>query len=222
MSLPESLKVLAGKLTAPVQLSGILADRPPRGGRQASVLALISDEPHGPEMLFIEKSSLLRSHAGQMAFPGGRAEPTDRDAIHTALREAEEETAVDPESVEILGSLPTAHVGRSGFDVTCVVGWWREPGHVYPADPGEVAAVHKIRVDDLVVPEMRSNVRYGPQASGPAFQVDDLFIWGLTAHLLDALLDLAEWSHPWDQSRFSAVPARFGIGFHPNSKVDEH
>lgn len=222
MSLPESLKPLAGNLTAPLQLTGILADRPARGGRQASVLALISEEPDGLEMLFIEKSSLLRSHAGQMAFPGGRAEPTDTDPIHTALREAEEETAVDPRSVEVLGSLPAAHVGRSGFDVTCVVGWWREPGPVYPADPGEVAAVHKLRVDDLVVPDMRSTVQYGPKASGPAFQVDDLFIWGLTAHLLDALLDLGGWSHPWDQNRFSPVPARFGIGFHPNSTVDEH
>lgn len=222
MPLPASLQTLASGLSSPVSLSGLLADRPPRGGRAASVLALFADEPTGLDLLFIEKSSRLRSHAGQMAFPGGRAEPEDTDPVATALREAQEETAVDPTSVEVLGTLPAAHVGRSGFDVTCVVGWWREPGPVYPADPGEVAAVHRIRVDDLVVPGMRGSVQYNSMASGPAFRVGELFIWGLTAHLLDALLDLAGWTQPWNADAYVEVPARFGIGFHPQSRTDEH
>ncbi|MGJ3508086.1 NUDIX hydrolase [Enemella sp. A6] len=222
MPLPDSLSTLAARLAEPVALTGVMAERPPRGGAQASVLALIAEEDAGPDLLFIEKSSLLRKHAGQVAFPGGRAEEHDPDPIHTALREAEEETAVDPSSVEVLGALPAAHVSNSGFDVTCVVGWWREPGPVYPADPGEVAAVHRIRVADLVEPQRRANVLYNPSAWGPAFNLGELFIWGLTAHLLDALLDLAAWSQPWDTKAFVEVPPRFGIGFHPNSRVDEH
>ncbi len=72
----------------------------------------------------------MRTHAGQIAFPGGAADPGDVDLADTALREAEEETGVDRSGIEVLGMLPPAHVEVSGFDVTAVVAWWRdaEPG----------------------------------------------------------------------------------------------
>lgn len=212
-AVPAELRHLAQTLKQPVT-ADYFAARPPRGAAAASVLALLSvEDDEGPSLLFIEKSAQLRHHAGQMAFPGGRAEPEDDGPVDTALREASEEAAVDPGTVEVLGVLPTAHVAASQFDVSCVVGWWRSPHEVYAADPGEVAAVHSIRVRDLVEPARRGSVEYRSGLHGPAFHVGELFIWGLTAHLLDAVLDIADWSRPWDRENFVDVPERFGKGF---------
>ena len=74
----------------------------PRGAtpRAASVLILFGDGPHGPHVLLLERASTMRSHAGQVAFPGGAADADDADAIATALREAAEETALDIYPIE--------------------------------------------------------------------------------------------------------------------------
>lgn len=219
--LPTSLESLASGLKSP-DLDRYMAKRRARTATPAAVLALISDQGSGPEMLFIEKSAALRQHAGQMAFPGGRAEQGDCGPVDTAIREAWEETAVDPQSVTVLGLLPVAHVAVSMFDVTTVVAWWHNPGKIYPADLGEVAAVHLLKVADLVQPESRASVQYRAGTTGPSFHVRDLFIWGLTAHLVDAILDLAGWAEPWDECALVEVPDRFGQGFSANPAADEH
>ena len=69
--------------------------RPAVGARPAAVLILIGTGPDGPEILFVERATTLRMHAGQIAFPGGAQDPTDADLADTALREAYEETGVD-------------------------------------------------------------------------------------------------------------------------------
>jgi 8-oxo-dGTP pyrophosphatase MutT (NUDIX family) len=77
------------------RLDRIVSVRPGAGGRRAAVLVLIGDGPLGPEILFVERASTLRTHAGQIAFPGGAADAGDADLAETALREAAEETGVD-------------------------------------------------------------------------------------------------------------------------------
>ena len=73
---------------------------PPADGRRSAVLILFGHDPeHGPDVLLTERASTLRSHAGQVSFPGGRTDPDDRDAVATALREAEEETGLEPAGV---------------------------------------------------------------------------------------------------------------------------
>jgi hypothetical protein len=100
-------------------------------------------------------------------------------------------------------------VAVSGFDVTAVVAWWRTPGQVSAVDVAEVAAVHVITVAELVDPARRVQVRHPLGYTGPAFQVGELMIWGLTAHLIDAVLDLGGWQRPWDRSRMATIPERY-------------
>lgn len=209
VGVPESLQALQARFRTRDALAYIGGARPPQGARRAAVLILLCGPATGFEVVFIEKHQELRSHAGQVAFPGGAMEEADSDAVATALREAEEEVGLDPDQVVILGALPTAHIVRSGFDVTSVVGWWPHPHHLEPADLDEVAAVHRIPIATLLDPAVRLTWVHPSGLVGPAFVVGDLFIWGFTAYLLDGLFELAGWTLPWDTSRTSEIPPRF-------------
>lgn len=205
---PEPLARLVAGLTDRPRLAGIVGSRPGRGARQAAVLILIEVRPTGPAILFVERSRQLRNHAGQIAFPGGGIEPDDVDLADAALREAGEETGLDRRGVAILGAFPAAHVAVSGFDVSAVIGWWHTPGPVAP-DPSEVESVRVIDVAELTEPANRAQVHHPSGYVGPAFIIDDWLIWGLTAHFVDGLLDLAGWTRPWDRDRTIEIPERY-------------
>lgn len=170
-------------------------------GRESAILLLFADGPRGPETVIIQRSHDLRAHSGQPAFPGGGAEPDDDTLITTALREAQEETGVNPVDVTVLGLLPRLFVPVSGFVVTPVIGHWHTPGPIHAADPGEVASVHRIPIADLVNPANRVRWRHPRGYMGPGFEVDGLLVWGFTAQLIDDVLRLLNWDEPWDQSR---------------------
>jgi 8-oxo-dGTP pyrophosphatase MutT (NUDIX family) len=206
---PGWLEPLATALALPDRVQQVVALRPGVGGRAAGVLVLLSEGERGPEILFVERAATLRTHAGQIAFPGGAADAGDADLVDTALREAEEEVGVQRAGVEVLGLLPAAHVAVSGFDVTAVIGWWREPGLVSAVDAREVASVPVVPVAELTDPANRASVHHPSGYTGPAFEVQGHLIWGLTAHLLDGVLDLAGWQRPWDTSRRVPIPARY-------------
>ena len=110
--------------------------------KPAAVLVPILDRPEGLSLLLTQRSAGLRHHAGQVAFPGGRVEAGDRDAVATALREAEEEIGLPPERVEVLGCL-NDHVILTGFRVTPVVAFVRSEGD-YALDPSEVHSVFEM------------------------------------------------------------------------------
>lgn len=170
-------------------------------GRESAILILFADGPDGPDVLLIERSQRLRSHSGQPAFPGGGAEPDDDTLITTALREAQEETGVNPADVTVIGTLPRLFVPVSGFVVTPVVAHWHRPGPVHAADPLEVARVLRVPVRDLVDPANRVRWRHPRGYMGPGFEVGGLLVWGFTAQLIDDLLRLLQWDEPWDEHR---------------------
>lgn len=206
---PAELQDAQTRFARPDALSFITGAREPRGKRRAAVLILLSQGEPGYDLVLVEKRADLRSHAGQIAFPGGRIESVDVDPVAAALREADEEVGVPPSAVEVLGVLPAAHIPRSGFDVTSVVGWWTEPAHLVPVDTREIAAVHQVPVSRLLDPANRSTWVHARGFSGPAFVLDDLYVWGFTAYLLDGLFDLLGWTQPWDAELTTEIPARF-------------
>ena len=206
---PAWLQPLADALASPERVERVVGARPGAGGRAAAVLALIAAGNDGPEILFVERAATMRTHAGQIAFPGGAADPGDVDLVDTALREAEEEVGIERSGVEVLGLLPPAHVAVSGFDVTAVVGWWRRRSLLGAVDAREGASVPVVPVSVVTDPARRATVRHPLGYTGPAFEVDGHLIWGLTAHLVDGLLDLAGWQRPWDASRQVPIPDRY-------------
>ncbi len=213
---PDWLAPLAAALATPERVRRVVSLRPGVGGRAAAVLCLVAQGPAGPEVLFVERAASMRTHAGQIAFPGGAADPADTDPVDTALREAEEEVGLPRSGVEVLGLLPPAHVAVSGFDVTTVVAWWREPAPLTALDVREVASVAVVPVAVLTDPARRASVRHPSGYTGPAFEVPGHLIWGLTAHLLDGVLDLGGWQRRWDRRREVPIPARYLAPRHPN------
>lgn len=177
-------------------------------GRPASVLILFGEGAHGPEVLLLERSHDMRSHPGQIAFPGGSQDPDDSDEVGAALREAQEETGLDPAGVQVFGLLPPLWLPPSNFVVTPVLGWWRVPSPVRAVDPAETASVHKIPVEELLDAANRVTIRHPMGHKGPAFLVRGLTVWGFTAGILDRLFTLAQWNRPWDSSRIVDLPER--------------
>jgi 8-oxo-dGTP pyrophosphatase MutT (NUDIX family) len=181
--------------------------RPPAsGGRHSAVLVLFGDGPSGPDLLYIQKNEGLRRHAGQPAFPGGKIEGSDDGPVTAALREAVEETGLDPAGVDVLATMPELFITRSQFRVIPVLAWWREPSAVRPVDIGEVAAVERISVADLADPANRLTLRFPSGHSGPAFRIGSMLIWGFTGLITDRLLALGGWERPWDDTVIREMP----------------
>jgi 8-oxo-dGTP pyrophosphatase MutT (NUDIX family) len=170
------------------------------GLRSAAVLVLFGEGPRGPDVLLLRRSDDLRHHPGQPAFPGGGIDPTDAGPEAAALREAHEETGLEPAGVDVLMTLPELFLPPSGNLVTPVLAWWREPSEVGPVDPIEVAAVARVPIAELVEPANRVMVEHPMRFDSPGFQVAGLLVWGFTAGILDQLLRLAGWEKPWDRS----------------------
>ncbi|WP_033292955.1 NUDIX hydrolase [Amycolatopsis jejuensis] len=168
--------------------------------RAAAVLILFGERPGiGPDVLLQLRADTLGSHAGQVAFPGGGAEDGDDGPVGTALREAEEETGVDPSGILPVAVLPELFVPVSKFAVTPVLAHWHTASPVRAVDPAETAAVARVALADLADPANRFTVRRGDASwKGPAFAVDGLFVWGFTAGLLSVLLSLGGWEREWD------------------------
>jgi len=205
-SAPEWLRPLLEAVAKPDAPSLMpQAEGAPDAARRSAVLILFGEGATGPDVLLIERSAHLRSHAGQPAFPGGGIDPGDNGPVQAALREAQEETGLDPDGVDVLHVLPELWLPPSANAVTPVLAWWREPTEVTP-DPNEVAAVARVPIAHLVDPANRLQIVHPSGWLGPAFEVADMLVWGFTAALLDRLLALAGWERPWDRSRTQELP----------------
>ncbi|MGV9006200.1 MAG: CoA pyrophosphatase [Brevundimonas sp.] len=164
------------------------ADRPERTLRPAAVLVPVIARPDGATVLLTRRADSLTSHAGQIAFPGGRLDAGETAAV-AALREAWEEVALAPDTVEVLG-LGDAYETGTGFLVTPVVGWLKAPPEVKAA-PDEVAELFEVPWDFLME---RLNHRQDfydregqPRRWYWAMPWEERYIWGVTAGIVRAL-----------------------------------
>jgi 8-oxo-dGTP pyrophosphatase MutT (NUDIX family) len=152
----------------------------------AAVLIPLVARPDGLTMLLTQRTAHLNTHAGQISFPGGRAEDYDVSPADTALREAQEEIGLDRRHVEIIGQLPDYLTG-TGYHVVPVVGLVRPPFEV-AADPHEVAEIFEVPLAFLMngAHHQRLSIELptGGRRSFYAMPYERFFIWGATAGML--------------------------------------
>ncbi|MFN7107888.1 MAG: CoA pyrophosphatase [Brevundimonas sp.] len=162
--------------------------RPVKDLRPAAVLIPIVARPEGASVLLTRRADTLARHTGQIAFPGGRLDPGE-NAVQAALREADEEVALSPAAVEVLG-LSDAYETGTGFLVTPVIGWLRDAPVTTPS-PDEVAEVFETPWDFLMDAANHRRDFYdmdeGLRRWFWAMPWGERYIWGVTAGILKAL-----------------------------------
>ncbi|MBP2166953.1 8-oxo-dGTP pyrophosphatase MutT (NUDIX family) [Erwinia toletana] len=155
--------------------------------RHAAVLVPIIARPQ-PTLLLTKRASSLRKHAGQVAFPGGMMDSSDDSLIVTALREAEEEVAIPPALVRVIGVLP-AVTSSTGFQVTPVVGIIPDT-ITYRASEDEVAAVFEMPLQEALRLGRYTPLdihRHGMHHRVWLSWFEDYFVWGMTAGIIRQL-----------------------------------
>lgn len=171
------------------------ADSDPRLG---AVLMLLVEGADGPDVVLTERAHDMRSHPGQVSFPGGSIDPGE-SPVEAALRETEEEIGVLPDGVDVVARLPELWLPPSNFAVTPIIGYWRRPGDIVVASPAEVHAIHRVPLRELVAPEHRIRVRHPSGMVGPGFLIGDdkdVIVWGFTGGILTRFLDFLGWLPP--------------------------
>lgn len=153
---------------------------------QAAVLIAITQE-EDPKVLLTRRALSMNSHAGEVAFPGGKRDPTDTSNIAAALREAWEETALNPFDVKVVGDLPMETV-RNGLTVKPIVGIIPAEIQLVP-QPSEIDRIFFASLRELMVTQPEPHkVQYAQQSLYfPSFQIENEVIWGLTARILISL-----------------------------------
>jgi poly(A) polymerase len=188
--MPDFLARLKTAL-GPLPVHSSPADAPGAGAlRRSAVLIPIVMRPAGPTLLFTRRADHLKSHAGQVSFPGGRIEPFDETPAHAALREAFEEIGLEPRLVSLQGALASHETG-TGFFVTPVVGLV-EPGFSLAIDAAEVAEIFEVPVAYLMDP--RNHERHRRNLGGQervyyTIPYDGQTIWGATAAMVVMLYE---------------------------------
>jgi 8-oxo-dGTP pyrophosphatase MutT (NUDIX family) len=163
--------------------------------RSAAVLiALVNDSDEmnisGLQVLLTKRASHLKHHPSQISFPGGKVEPTDRNLIHTALREAQEEIGLSPEAVTIIGQLPNYEI-ISGYQVTPIVAVIESPQY-YQKDANEVDEIFQVPLQHFLQPENHRSIisyRNGHHHNVHFFPYKHYNIWGATAAMIKDLVD---------------------------------
>jgi 8-oxo-dGTP pyrophosphatase MutT (NUDIX family) len=178
------------------RIEAALLSRPPARvaeavSARAAVALILREGPSGLELLFIRRAEHPQDPwSGQMAFPGGRAEPGEEDLKATAVRETAEEIGVDLESgAQCLGILDEvrAMARMRPVSLTILPFVFRLRGEIAPVLSDEVRSLHWIPLDELLAAERRSVMDYvqeGATMQFPCLRVEDVVIWGLTYRML--------------------------------------
>jgi 8-oxo-dGTP pyrophosphatase MutT (NUDIX family) len=164
---------------------------PPKGfvWREAAVLIPIVERSTAT-VLMTRRTMQLRKHPGQIAFPGGKIDPTDADATAAALREAQEEIGLDPALVEPIGGLDP-YIAGTGYRITAIVARVA-PDHHLVLNPAEVDATFEVPLSFLMTPENHQTISRefdGVRHSLYQMPYDEHHIWGVTAGIIRGLYE---------------------------------
>jgi len=159
--------------------------------KQSSVLVLIFPENGQLHTCLIRRPTTMRHHGGQIAFPGGRSELSDKSLVQTALRESFEEIGIGESQIEIVGALTPLYVEVSNFMINPFVGWCESLPPFKP-DNREVDELLIIPVDKFLsqTTEWRSVVTPRGNLNVPGFFIDPPFIWGATAMIISEFKEI--------------------------------
>lgn len=167
--------------------------------RKGAVLMLIYPDAGKSFVPFIKRPSYPGVHGGQIAFPGGKWEPGDRDLSITALREAEEEIGIDANEVRILGKLSDVYIPPSNFLVSPYIGFVEEKPRFIP-DPKEVERIincpFTLLLDRKIRKKTKIRASSGLNLEAPYFDIEEEIVWGATAMML------GEFTYFWDSLEF--------------------
>jgi len=183
MMIVNSLDDIARGLLDPAEAIA----RPVSGKTDAAVLVPLFEGPRGPTCVFTERRHDLRTHPGEISFPGGRRDPGE-ELVATALREAEEEIGLEPGEVTVVGALAPATSFVTRYRIYPFVARIERPDAWRPS-PTEVAEVLEFPLDELVANYRRERLwsKRVPIRT-PTFRVDGHLVWGATALLTEQLL----------------------------------
>lgn len=187
-----------------------------RAAKEAAVLVLLTGDrdaetlPDDAGLLITHRSPTMRSHAGQMAFPGGRVDPEDVNAVDCALREAWEETGLDRTSVTPLAQLQSAHVRTNRNPVHPVLAYWDDPTELEATSLEETDDVFVAPISELLDPANRVMIKWFTY-KGPAFRSNGYLIWGFTGAIIDSLLSASGWEREWDRSTARSLRSELAV-----------
>ena len=183
--LASGLPVATAPIGSDFSLSGVVPA--PEIWKPAAVLVPLVNRADGVTVLLTQRTADMPSHAGQIAFPGGRRQ-TGEDAVAAALRETEEEVGIAPRFIDVVGAVDLYRTG-TGFEITPIVGIVT-PGFTVRADPREVADVFEVPLEhflDEVNHKLDSRQYQGRERRYYAMPYGDRYIWGATAGMLKNL-----------------------------------
>ncbi|WP_293773198.1 CoA pyrophosphatase [uncultured Corynebacterium sp.] len=175
-----------------------LAAKVRRPSRAAAVLMLFSGHSlDDAAVLLTHRSPSMRSHSGQIAFPGGHLEEGETP-VEAALREAREETGLDASTATVVEEWNPLTIRVSGNPVSPVLAYWHSPSELFAASPEETDDVFTAPVRELLDPVNRLSIRLGDW-QGHAFRYNGYVIWGFTGGVLSGLFQHAGWEQDWDR-----------------------
>src|SRR5579884_867095 len=174
------------------ELIAAIENQRPRA-RKAAVLVCLFEQHGETYLVFIRRASTLRSHSGEIAFPGGGIEPTDASPVDAALREAQEEIGLDTTRAQILGLLPPVFTAVSNYLVVPVVAYLPEGLGDLHLQESEVAELILVPLQGLADPSIVHTEiwsRGGAPHTVYFFDYGPYRIWGATARMLNMLIEL--------------------------------
>lgn len=162
--------------------------------KSAAVLILLFREDSEIKIAFIKRTEYEGVHSGQISFPGGMKEVSDRDLLHTSIRETSEETGINSEDIKVLGRISPLYIPVSNFEVQPYVAYM-EYTPCFQPDPIEVDHMINVPLKHLMNKEYRKKEKWnlsGEKTWVPFYSFKNYKIWGATAMMLSEFLDIIE------------------------------